>query len=179
MKKFSEKEWLEDFQSFAQSEGIKVPRELTEKISREVYADLNPPAWMVFGKIVLIQASVGTLSLAICSQFDLNPFGTGFTLSDYFMKFGHSACMVFCGVLFLALGIGTARLFLSFEEAAVLRKNAPLQILGLSGISLGLFAVAGAELLLSLALLWLLGAMLGGLVAAYISGGRKWKSMSA
>lgn len=163
-----EKEWLEDFKDFVNSDGVPVPEEISNRILRQVHRDLNPSTWLVFGKLLGIHALVGTLSLSICNQFGLNPFHTNFSLSDYFMKFGHSTCMVLCGVLFISLTIGLSYLVLRREELLVLSKNAPLQVFGLSILSLVAFVGFGAEIVLGVASLWFLGAMIGGLVAAKV-----------
>lgn len=168
--KITEKEWVEDFRDFVSSQGEPVPEELSQKILRRVHLDLNPSAWIVFFKILGIHTVMGTLSLAICDQFGLNPFSTEFSLSRYFMKFGHSACMVLCGVLFIGLSIILASHILLREEVRVLSKNAPLQVFGLGVFSLVAFVGFGAEIVLGIGFLWLLGAMIGGVIAAKIFG---------
>lgn len=166
--KFTEKDWLEDFKDFVQADGTSVPKEVSDKILKRVHYDLNPSAWIVFSKIFGIHLIVGTLSLAVCNQFGLNPFRTSFSLSDYFMKFGHSMCMVFCGVLFIGLTIMLGQLFLRREELLVLSRNAPLQVFGLSVFSIVAFVGFGAEVVLGIGILWFIGAMVGGVVATKI-----------
>lgn len=168
MSKLTEKDWVEDFQEFVRSEKASVPEDVTKNIWQTVYRDLNPSAWLVFLKVLGIHSVVGTLSLAICNQFDINPFRTGFSLSDYFMKFGHSTCMVMCGILFVGLSVLLSRMVIRPEELRVFRKNAWLEVFGLSMISIGVFASLGAQLTVAVALLWLLGAMLGGVSMASI-----------
>jgi len=160
----SEKEWLDEFKAFLQAEGAPVPREVSENILNHVRRDLNPSAWVVFAKLLGVHLVVGTLSLAICSQFGLNPFGTSFSLSEYFMTFGHSTCMFLCGVLFIGLTIVLGQLVLRREELLVLSKKAPLQVFGLSIFSLAALIGFGAEVVLGIGVLWFVGAMLGGLV---------------
>ena len=169
MSKITEKEWLEDFQEFVRSEGVPVPEEISETIMTRVKRDLNPSAWAVFRKLLGVHAVVGTLSLGICIQFGIDPFRTGFSLSDYFMKFGHSTCMVLCGILFVGLSVLLCRVVVRREELRILRKNAWLEVFGLSMISLGIFAVLGAEITLAIGVLWFVGAMLGGTTAAMLS----------
>jgi hypothetical protein len=166
MSKISEKEWVEDFQEFVRSAGAPVPNEVSNSILSRVRQDLNPSAWLVFAKLLTIHSVVGTLSLAICNQFGISPFQTGFSLSDYFMKFGHSTCMVLCGVLFVSLSVLLTRVIIRPEEFHVLRRNAWLEIFALSMISLGMFAVLGAEITLAVGVLWLTGALLGGVAMA-------------
>lgn len=164
----SEKEWLDEFKEFIQTAGAPVPRDVSENILNRVRADLNPSAWVVFAKLLGIHLVVGTLSLAICSQFGLNPFGTSFSLSEYFMTFGHSTCMVFCGVLFIGLTILLGRLLLQREELFVLSRSAPLQVFGLSVLSLAAFIGFGAEVVLGIGILWFIGAMVGGVMAVKV-----------
>lgn len=160
----SEKEWLDEFKAFIQTEDVPVPKEVSENILNQVRADLNPSAWLVFAKLLGIHLVVGTLSLAVCNQFGLNPFRTTFSLSDYFMTFGHSTCMFLCGVLFIGLTVVLGQLVLRREELLVLSKNAPLQVFGLSVLSLAALIGFGAEVVLGIGALWFIGAMIGGLV---------------
>ena len=168
MSKISEKEWIEDFQDFVGSQGVPVPENISQEIISRVHRDLNPSPWLVFSKLLGIHSVVGTLSLLVCNQFGMSPFGTEFSLSNYMMKFGHSTCMVFCGVLFVGLSISACRAILRPEEFVILRRNALLQVLGLSMVSLGVFAAAGAEIALTIGLFWLVGAMLGGVSTAFL-----------
>lgn len=167
-RRISEKEWVQDFQDFVNSEGGPIPEEISQKILRRIRADLNPSAWIVFAKMLGVHTVVGTLSLGICDQFGLSPFRTGFSLSNYFMSLGHSTCMVLCGFLFIGLSILLAGLVLRKEEVRVLAKNAPLQVFGLGVLSLAAFIGFGAQFVLGIAALWLVGAMIGGIGAAKI-----------
>jgi len=164
----SEKEWVEDFKEFVSSKGEPVPKEISASILKRIHASLNPSAWLVFAKMFGIHAVVGTVSLSICNQFGLNPFRTNFSLSEYFMQFGHSTCMVLCGILFVTSSILLGRIILSREEFVVLARNAPLQVFGLSVFSLVAFIALGAEIVIGIGTLWLLGAMFGGIFTAKI-----------
>ena len=168
MSKISEKEWREDFQEFVRGDSAAVPSGIAHSILEEVHRDLNPSPWLVFVKLLGIHSVVGTFSLGICNQFGMSPFRTGFSFSEYFMKFGHSTCMFLCGVLFLGLSVLLCRSVIRIEELRVLQRNIWLQVLGLSLISLGAFAALGAEFTLIIGGLWLLGAMLGGAAAATV-----------
>lgn len=165
-RRISEKEWVEEFRDFVSSEGAPVPEELSRSILQRIHAELNPSPWTVFTKLFGIHIVVGTLSLAICDQFGLSPFDTGFSLANYFMRFGHSACMMLCGVLFIGLTVILSRAFLKVDEFRVLSRNAVLQVFGLSIFSLVLFIAFGAQIAAGIGILWLLGAMLGGVAAA-------------
>ena len=120
MSNITEKEWIEDFQEFVRSESVPVPESVSKAILSRISKDLNPSPWIIFIKLLGIHAVVGTLSLAICNQFGINPFSTEFSLSDYFMKFGHSTCMFLCGVLFVGSSLFVSNSLLRPEVCGVL-----------------------------------------------------------
>lgn len=158
-------EWLKEYESFVES-NQPIPRGVTEQVHIQIGNLLNPSAWFVFGKVLAIHAVVGLLSLSICHQFDLNPFQTSRSLADWFMSIGgHSVCMIGCGILFVGLSVLASGYFLTLEETRALRRTGFPQSFALACISLVLFATAGAELALTFAGLWLLGALIGGFVA--------------
>jgi hypothetical protein len=166
MKNQKNNEWLDEFNEFVSQENVEVPVSLSERVLDRMESLINPDPKNVFAKILGIHLIVGFLSLAVCHQFDMNPFGTSFSLESVFMKMGgHNVCMIFCGVLFVGLSLSAAGFFLSIEEVRALKRTEFLQALSLGVISLGIFAFAGAELALTFAGLWLLGALIGGFVA--------------
>ena len=158
----------DDFRDFMKSDCMP-PVDLSEKILAVVRKDLNPSAWSVFAKLLGTHAVVGTLSLSICDQFGMNPFSSGFSLSEYFMRFGHSICMTLCGFLFLSLSIFFAWIYLRPEEMKVLWRNSWLQLPSLALLSLVAFALFGGEILLSIGVLWFLGAVTGGFVSTFLA----------
>lgn len=164
--KITEKEWLEDFQNFVRAERVQVPEEISSAILKQVHKDLHPSLWFIFAKLIGIHSIVGILSLAICDQFNMSPFRTGISLSEYFMQFGSSACMISCGMIFVGLSILTASIIVRPEELRALRKSAFLQSLGLGILSLGSFWAFGAEFTVSIVGLWILGALLAGVSAS-------------
>ncbi len=162
--KLNDKDVLKkDFQEFSQieNEAVNVP----ESIFRSVKSRLFPSPWKVFLKISAIHGLVGFLSLGICSQFGLNPFNINHSLSEWLMQTaGHSVCMVFCGVFFVATTYILANLILSIEELNAVRKFKGLQVGILSLGSLAVFYFFGGQMVLSFTLLWMVGAVLGGLM---------------
>lgn len=161
-------DWLKDYQEFFTSE-TSVPMEITEGVFLKIENLLNPSAWTVFIKLLGIHLVTGFLSLSVCHQFGLNPFNTERSLADWFMTVGgHHFCMLGCGILFVGVGIMSAGYFLTVEEIRSLKRTEFLQNLSLGLISLGLFAAFGAEMILSIAGLWLLGGLLGGIFATEV-----------
>lgn len=164
----SEKKISTDFKQFIDLQPIELPNTIAELILHKVKKDLEPSVKIIFTKLILTQGVVGTLSLAICDQFGINPFGTQFSLADYFMKFGHHFCMFSCGFLFIGLGIGLGRQLLSFAEYNVLKQSYFLQVIIMTILSLGVFAMVGAELTVLISLFWLIGAIMAGMAVQYI-----------
>lgn len=166
MKANDPKEWMNDYSEFLNAEETRVPHELNESVLENIRSLLNPSAWNVFAKLLGIHLVVGFFSLGVCHQFGMNPFGTTRSLSDWFMDmWGHSVCMVGCGVIFVSFSILAAGYFLSVEEVKALKRTEFLQTLALGVVSLVGFAAFGTELALTFAGLWLLGALAGGYLA--------------
>ncbi len=170
--KLTEKKWMEDFKDFVSSEGTPIPEYVSKNILGRIHKAMNPSSWFVFAKLFGIHLVVGTLSLGVCNQFGLNPFNTNFSLSDYFMKLGHSACMTFCGFLFVGLSVSLAAVILNNEEFRTLRRNSLLQVFVLGLFSLAVFIAAGAEIFFTIGLFWLIGAMIGGMLPVVIFNSR-------
>jgi hypothetical protein len=166
MKANDSKNWMNEYSEFLDSDTVRVPPELGQKVLNRIHELLRPSAWSVFAKLLGIHIVVGFLSLSICHQFEMNPFGTKSSLSDWFMSmWGHSTCMILCGGLFLSATVFCAGYLLTMEEVRALKQTEFIQTLALGGVSLALFAVFGAELAMTFAGLWLLGALVGGFVA--------------
>lgn len=160
------KKWLSEYEAFLKADGTAVPNEVSNQTLSTMEKLINPSVWIVFLKLLGIHLAVGSLSLSVCHQFGMNPFGTEMSLDRWFMAmWGHNTCMIICGVLFTSLSFLCAGYFLTIEEFRALRSTGFIQTLGLGVVSLTIFAVCGAELALTFAGLWLLGALIGGFLA--------------
>ena len=166
--KMTEKEWAEDFKEFVLTKGAPVPEELSNKILKHIHKAMHPSAGLVFAKLLFIHAIVGTLSLGVCNQFGMDIFNTEFSLSDYFMKFGHSVCMTLCGFIFIGLSVSLAFVFLNREDIFVFRKNSFVQVFSLSILSFASFLAFGADIVFDIGALWLIGALIGGMLPILI-----------
>ena len=113
--------------------------------------------------VFAIHFVVGAFTLLFCPQFGVS-LTSGRGLMPYLMKYGESLCMLGCGALFTALSILVASLVLRPEEVRVLKEKELLQLALLSTLSLGALALLGGEFALTFALVWLLGAILGGAI---------------
>jgi hypothetical protein len=162
---FNDKEqWLKEFTEFSEIDVKNV--EVPEGVFKNLRARLFPNPWAVFGKIAALHVVVGFFSLAVCNQFGLNPFQTAQGLTDWFMRVaGHNLCMLLCGTFFISATYLLANFLLTIEELEAVRRYEWLQtgIIGL--VSLAAFYFFGAELAATFAILWLIGALLGGLLS--------------
>lgn len=165
--KIDPKEWAKDFDSFMNAEGVNPPTEISQKILTFVHQELNPSIWNILAKLGAIHLVVGTLSLFICSQFGM---GSGQML---FMSFGVIGCTALCGSLFLGLTTFVAGFTFSPEELRKVRKTGYSPILLLGVVSLILFILFGAEIAMNLALIWLVGALVAGVLATEFSIGMR------
>lgn len=157
------KEWADDFKEFLNAGDAAPPKGVTEKILAQVDKDLNPPAWSVFGKLALVQAVVGTLTLLFCPQFGISIL-PGMGLMHLFMQFGATVCMAACGVIFLGAGALVSSLVLKPEEVKIIRRNRTLQLAILSTLSIGTFICLGASVVATLGGAWIVGSTIGGVL---------------
>lgn len=161
-------ELIREFNEFCDESNChyQVPPDLFNKIKSRLF----PNPWIVFGKIAIIHGIVGFLSLGICNQFGLNPFNTEYSLSELFMKTaGHNFCMLACGILFISSTYLLSNIFLTIEEFESIHRYEWLQLGVLSLASLASFYFFGAELVSTFVGLWLLGAIIGGILSIELS----------
>jgi len=141
-------------------DSVSPPIGLTENLISKVHRELSPSAWKVFLKFGAIHSVVGSFTLALCPQFGV---GTTHGLMQYFMQLGPRVCMVACGILFLGISAIVSAWLLRPEEVRVVKRNLILQLTLLSTASLGVLLCLGANILIKMALFWLIGTLLGGL----------------
>ncbi len=151
----------DEFREFCAMEGMAAPKIVTENILEKIRTELNPPAASVFMKLTLIQFFVGLATLAVCPQFGLS-LTSSMGLMQYLMKYGEAVCMLGCGALFTGASVLVASFALRPEEVKVLRRNRVLQLTSLATLSLGAFVCLGGEVVATLGLVWVLGAVVGG-----------------
>jgi hypothetical protein len=172
MEKNERQNWEKDFQEFAATENASVPTALTDDVQGLVSAALHPSGLKVFGKLSLITFVVGTLTLLFCPQFGIS-LTSSMGLMHYLMPFGDAVCMLGCGGLFTGISLFVASLLLLPEEILQLKKNMALQLSSLSIISLGAFICAGGQVVLTLGLIWIFGAIAGGMLT--LEAGWRWR----
>ncbi len=150
---------LAEYREFTET----MDREVPLDVSARIHATLFPNPFTVFAKISGVHVMVGFVSLAFCHQFGLNPFQTETSLAQWFMNLGgHRFCMLACGVVFMVTTYLLANLFLTLEELEAVRRHKWLEVGTLTLVSLAAFYFFGADLVFVFALLWTVGAFIGG-----------------
>jgi hypothetical protein len=153
--------WEKEFTEFSSTEPTEVPALVSAAILQQVTAELHPSAIKVFSKTASIHAVVGLLTLLFCPQFGLS-LSSSMGLMPYLMKYGEGVCMLGCGAFFTGISLLVASVMLRPEEVRALKEHQILQLAFLSTASLGAFVCLGGEVVLSLGLIWALGAIVGG-----------------
>ena len=81
----------------------------------------------------------------------------------FFARLGPVGCELACGGMFLSMSSIIAALALSIEELRLIRSTKFLQVPAVALLSLSFFVCSGAEVLLTSALFWWLGAIVAGI----------------
>lgn len=162
-----EKKLAQQFQDFVNTPEQSVPTHLSQQILKNHESQLKKDILRVAVKLLTIHGVTSTLSLFICHQFDMNPFNSSVSLSDYFMRFGHSTCMFFCGFLFIGLSLIMARSLLNSYDFQWIKRTFILQFLVLSTLSVGIFMLLGAQTTLTMISVWVLGGLLGSVLGVF------------
>ncbi len=158
-----DKKIISDYSDFINSDGLNTSLSLDAKIRHNVSQIINPSPWRVLARVAFIVFIVGILNLFLCPQFGLS-FMKNSGLHELFMQFGKYGCKFFCGAFFLGSGLFIASFMLSYDDLRVSRQNKFLQIVLLSSIFLVLFVAAGGAIYFTVAIFWLMGAIIGGFI---------------
>lgn len=150
-----------DYQDFLKGAGSRPPQKITEQIFASVRTDLNPNAYWLFAKLLMIHTVTAVATLSVCPQFGFRILGEGMGLMHVFMAFGTYGCFVACGSFFMGTSLLIASLALKAAEIQKIRRNRWLMTGALTLLSLGFFTMAGPELVFSLTMPWLLGSLIG------------------
>ena len=159
--------WENDFSEFLASKVEEVPSHLSAQVFSHVHKELNPTALSVFAKISLIHFVSSMVTLVFCPQFGIS-LTSNMGIMPYLMKYGEGVCMLGCGAVFTGLSFFAASLFLRPEQVLVFHNNRILQLSLLSTLSLGAFLCMGGSVVASLGMIWIVGAVLGGVLASEV-----------
>ena len=150
-----------DYQDFLKGAGSRPTRRITEQIFASVRTDLNPNAYWLFAKLLMIHTVTAVATLSVCPQFGFRVLGEGMGLMHVFMAFGTFGCFVACGSFFMGTSLLVASLTLKAGEIRKIRRNRWLMTGTLTLLSLGFFIMIGPEIIFSLTMPWLVGSLVG------------------
>lgn len=151
---------MKDFELFLESGQAQLPPGSLETLKKELF----PSALSVAVKMGLIHVFSSLLTLMVCPQFGFRLFFEGHGLMHYFMKAGSVACFALCGAFYLGSTLWISKIFLGEFEWELVRKHPGLSLGALSLISIGLFSMISHTLNFEIGLVWLLGALVSGIV---------------
>ncbi len=151
----------QEFESFTQMD-LQPSGIISQRILEKVHSHMNPSQAKVFFKLIAIHSMVSVATMSLCPQFGVRVFGEGAGLTRYFMTMGMSACMTFCGVLFLGISFLLAPMLMSRFEVKALHNFRMLHLLLVGVLSLAFFMNFDAEAVFEYSVYWLSGALVGG-----------------
>lgn len=165
----SKKGWERDYQAFIETAPVAPPRALSEQLTSWVKNQLHPSALAVSLKLLVVHLFSSAITLTVCPQFGIGPVGGGHGLMGFVMSFGHQACALFCGALFLGTTAIVSQFVLRPEEARVVYRHqywqfsllAVLSLMTLMFISQGTSSPAPSKEFVAL---WLIAAVVGPLL---------------
>ncbi len=169
-----DKKLVSEFQEFLTAPEVTPPIALRQSITSHVHQQLNPSNQNVFFKMLGVHTVVSLFSLSICSQFGIQTLKIYDAMNLMMAAVGHTYCMALCGLLYFSVSALVLSLLLTPEDLKVIRRHQFLQLVLLTGVSLGVFLCLGAKILLLPALFWASGSILGGVATLNIG----WKFRS-
>ncbi len=134
-----------EFQAFLSAEPLTPPGIIHDRVHTVVLRDLNPGLARVGSKVTGLHLVAALISLAICPQFGIGPFGGDAGLMVVLMNWGWAACAAGCGASFM-LGTGLLSAFvLSRDEKRVLAGSSGWVFTSLAAASWAVFMMAVGE----------------------------------
>jgi hypothetical protein len=140
--KINENDFLKEFKDFLSTETLHKPsHSLTNQVFKFIENDLRSLNQKVLLKLFIIYFTVGFLTLFICPQFGISPFGGNEGILKFIMPYGPVVCGAVCGLIFLGLSTVIAFFILKENEKYKLEKNILLFLTSFSLLSLIVFLI--------------------------------------
>ena len=160
----NEQQMMREFAEFIDADPVAPDRHLDVAILNSVRNNLRPAPWKVYGKVTVIEATSGLVTLAICPQF-----GLGFSPHNEILHALHAttSSIVFyllCGLLFVSFGAVLSGLILNRSEIRTVGTHKYLYFAVYSILAYLTLVVLGAEVFVISSLTWLFGAWLGNIL---------------
>ena len=158
-----------NFNDFLNSKGTNPPKQVSENILQYVSNDLNPSHLKVLMKLIAVQGFIGTVTLLFCPQFNLSLTNNYDVFHFFHRTFGHYGCMAVCGAIFVGSGALFASYILKVSELRKIRESKYLHLVTVTGISITLFLLIGAEVYVETSIFWSIGALTSGITMIEIN----------
>jgi len=162
-------DYAKDYLSFIDSEKIDPPRELSHRVLDIIIAEMKPSHRLVLGKLILIQAFIGTITMIFCPQFSFSLTSNHDVFHFFHHKFGESICMIICGSIFMGTGALFASFLMKKGEIHRIKESRLLYYLTTSIFFMSIFYILGADIYLRLVSFWLIGSVIGGAIMFEVS----------
>jgi len=131
-----------EVQAFVAADPLTPPGIIHDRVHRIVTRDLNPGLARVGTKVAGLHLVAAVLSLAVCPQFGIGPFGGDAGLMAVLMNWGWVACAAGCGAAFM-IGTGLLSAFvLNPDEKRVLAGSSGWVFTSLAAASWAVFMMA-------------------------------------
>ncbi len=160
----NEQQLEQEFAEFVAAEPLAPAAVLDEKIVWRVTRDLCPVWWKTWGKLTLIEAAAGLLTLTLCPQF-----GLGFGTHNEFLHALHSATTppvfyLLCGLIFVGFGAALGGLVLPRAAIRTFGRQKYLYFILYTLLAYLVLVTLGSEAFILSSLVWMVGGLLGNLV---------------
>ncbi len=157
----------EDYLDFLGSESKRPPLKLKESIASFVHKELNPSFLKVFARLFSIQAIVGFVTLLICPQFEVAIANNQQVVVVLERYFGMHGCMAICGAIFVGSGALVASFLMKPEEIRKVRVGMFYEFPLIALIALLAFFILNQSIMPVMAVSWIIGASLAGILFFY------------
>ncbi len=159
-----ELELSKKFTDFIESEQVAPNDRLDGAVLNMVRKELRPALWKVYGKLTLVEATAGLLTLTICPQF-----GFGLGQHNQFLHALHSSTppavfYLLCGLFFVLIGATLGGLLLNRAEIRTIGRSRYFYFAVYSVLAFLLLLALGTEAFVVSSLVWILGALLGNIL---------------
>jgi hypothetical protein len=102
--------------------------------------------------------------MTFCPQFELSLTNNEEVFHFFHRTFGLHGCMAVCGSLFLGSGALFSSYILNFSELEKIYSSKFLYYFAMSGVFISTFLIFGADIYIDLALAWVIGSVISGIL---------------
>lgn len=159
-----EEQYQSDFFDFITSKQVMPSASLDAKVISMIENSLAPSRRYVFAKLTLVEAILGITTLYFCPQFGLSINGNNDFFHNLHTQINFYSFYIICGLLFVSLGSAVSALLLTKEEKSQIKKSKYLYYIFFAVTAYLVFYLLASEALLTAALPWILGAILGNIL---------------